>query len=392
MAEARRVKAGVVGCGDISLGGYFPYVSEIFDLVATCDRIEERAKEMARLWGAKESYSDMDDMLANSDIEAVFVLASMSAHTELTMKAAQAGKHFLVQKPFATDFEAGVAVVKATREAGVKAVVEPNYWLDPVYLKAKEIIEEGHIGTVHYILGRTERDFVPLWGGPTFYEKEGGGMLFDMGVYIVSGLAYLMGPAKRVSGMARVSIPDRPAKFPESVFTEYLKTYVRGDSPHRHEPEWEDKRTLPAVMESPDNTFTLIEWPNDCLGCVVANSVSSVLPPPGPRMFLCGEKGTIVFGMPGSGSRLSVATLDRDSAYHVSDRRRGGAVGWYHFPGNYFPSYRYMAGSTQHLHDCIVNDTEPVGSAEWGMHVSEIMIKSFESAEQGQALDLETTF
>jgi predicted dehydrogenase len=330
-------------------------------------------------------------MLASADIEAVFVLASMSAHAELSLKAAQAGKHFLVQKPFATDFEAGLAVVDAARDAGVKGLVEPNYWMDPVYMKAKEIIEEGHIGTVHYVLGRTERDFVPLWGGPTFYEREGGGMLFDMGVYLVSALAYLLGPAEKVTGVAAVSVPERPAKFPESVFTEYLKSYQKGDSPHRHEAEWEAQRTVPAVMEAPDNTFTMIEWPGDCLACVVANSVSFVLPPAGPRLFLCGEKGTIAFGVPDSGSRLSVATIDKESPYYVS-QRRGGGVGWYHFPGNYFPAWRYTAGSAQHLHDCIVNNTEPLPSIEWGMHVAEIMIKSFESAEQGEALDLETTF
>lgn len=390
MAESRRVKAGVVGCGSISLHGYFPFVREIFDLVAACDLIKDRAEQMARLWGAKEVYANIDDMLARSDVEAVFVLTSMSSHAALTLKAAQAGKHFLVQKPFATDLEEGLAVVQAAREAGVKVLVEPNYWHDPIYMKAKEIIEEGHIGPVHYILGRTERDFVPLWGGPTFYEREGGGMLFDMGVYLISALTYLLGPARRVAGMATVSKPERPARFTDDVFTDFLKGYQIGDSPTAYMSE--GVGTVPSVMEAPDNSFTLIEWPNDCLGCVVANSVSFVMPPSGPRLFLCGEEGTIAFGIPDSGSRLSVATLDKDSPYHVSDRRRGGGAGWYHFPGNAFPAWRYTAGSTQHLHDCIVNDTDPLPSMDWGMHVSEIMIKSFLSAQERRALDLETTF
>jgi predicted dehydrogenase len=47
MADSRRVRAGMVGCGSISLHGYFPFVSEIVDLVATCDLIEDRAREMA---------------------------------------------------------------------------------------------------------------------------------------------------------------------------------------------------------------------------------------------------------------------------------------------------------------------------------------------------------
>jgi predicted dehydrogenase len=342
------------------------------------------------LWGAREAYGSMDDMLAQADVEAVFVLTSMASHATLALKAAQAGKHFLVQKPFATDMQEGLAVVETARNAGVKVLVEPNYWHDPVYRKAKEIIEEGHIGAVRYILGRTERDFVPLWGGPTFYEREGGGMLFDMGVYIVSALTYLLGPAIRVAGMAAVSSPESPPIFTDDVFTEFLQSYEAGDNPTTYMSE--GIGTVPATMEAPDNTFALIEWPNDCLACVIASSVSFVMPPAGPRLFLCGEKRTIAFGIPNSGSRLSVATVDKDSPYHVSDRRRGGQVGWYHSPGYFFPAWRYTAGSTQHLHDCIVQDAAPVPSMDWGMHVSEIMIKSFQSAGEQRALDLATAF
>ena len=389
MAESGRVKVGIVGCGDISMHGYFPHVGDVFELVATCDLIEDRAKEMARIWGARETYTDLDDMLANADIEAVFVLTNMASHAAVSLKVVQAGKHYLVQKPFATDFDEGVAVVKATREAGLKALMEPDYWLDPVYMKAKEIIDEGHIGTVHYVRAENQRGFIPLWGGRTFYDSEGGGGLFDVGVYQISAFAYLLGPAKKVTGMATVSVPERPPVYTDDVFTDFLRDYQRGDNPFAYRVP---TGTVPANLENYDNTFTLIEWPNECLGSVACNAVSFVMPPPSPRLVLCGEKGTIAFGMPNSGSRLSVATLDKESDYHVSDRRRGGAVGWYHFPGNYFPNYRYMVGSTQHLHDCIVNDTEVVGSIEWGMHIAEIMIKSIESSETGEALDLVTTF
>ena len=389
MAAERRVKAGVVGCGDISLHGYFPYVSKVFDLVATCDLIQDRAQEMARIWGAKEVYNDYDEMLAKADIEAVFVLTPMATHAQLTLKAAQAGKHFLVQKPFCTQFDEGMAVVQAARKAGVKVVVEPNYWMDPIYNKAKEIIEEGHLGTVHYILGRTERDFIPLWGGDTYYGAEGGGMLFDMGVYLISALAYLMGPAKKVTGAAKLSIPERPDRWADEVFTDFLKTYNAGDSPFAYRQE--TQRMVPTRNRAYDNVFTIIEWPHECLGCVVSNATSLVLPPPGPRIFMCGDKGTLAFGIPESGSPLSVGTLLKDSPYHVATPSGRGA-GWYHFAPDDLPHWRYMEGSTQHLHDCIVQDVQPYPFMDWGMHVAEIMIRTFESAEQGKAFDLVTTF
>lgn len=389
MAESRRVKAGVVGCGDISLHGYFPFVSETFDLTATCDIIEDRAREMARIWGAKEYYDNVDDMLEEADIEVVFILTDMSSHAALSLKAAEAGKHFLVQKPFATDFDQGMKVVEAARETGVKGLVEPNRWLDPVYMKAKEIINEGHIGTVHYILARSERGFIPLWGGSNFYERGGGGGLFDMGVYQISALTYLLGPAKRVTGMAKISVPDRPLKFSKDVFTDFLKGYEAGDEPFTYKSAI---GTVPAKLEVYDNSFTLIEWPDECLGSLACNAVTFAATPPTPPIVLVGEKGTLAFSMPGTGSQLSVATLDQDSPYYVSGSRGGRDVGWYHFPGNYFRAWRYTEGSVQHLYDCIVNDTEPEASIEWGMHVAEIMIRSYESAETGEAVNLMTTF
>jgi predicted dehydrogenase len=268
-------------------------------------------------------------------------------------------------------------------------LVEPNYWLDPVYMKAKEIIDEGHIGTVHYVQARNERPFIPLWGGRTFYEREGGGGLFDVGVYQVSALAYLLGPAKRVAGMATVSVPDRPLIWSDDVFTNFLKGYEAGDDPFTYRSA---TGTEPAKLDVYDNTFTLIEWPNECLGVLACNAVTFAGSPPTPPIVIAGEKGTLAFSVPGTDSRLSVSSLDGDSPYHVPAPRGGRGVGWYHFPGNYFPSYHYMLGSVQHLHDCILSDTEPVASKEWGMHVAEIMIRSYESAESGDAQDLVTTF
>jgi predicted dehydrogenase len=391
MSQSRRVKAGVVGCGDISFRSYFPPVTRIFDLVATCDIIEDRARESARIWGAKEYYTNIDDMLAKSDVEVVFITTSMATHATLARKAAEAGRHFLVQKAFATDFDEAVAVVKATREAGVKGLAEVNYWQNPVYMKAKEILGEGHIGPVHYGLARNERGFIPGWGGPTFYEREGGGGLFDVGVYQVCEYTYLLGPAIRVSGLAKTAVPDRMA-FSNDVFTNFLKSYKPGDDMSGWRAFHATPATEPRVVEAYDNTFTAIEWPDECLGFLSCNAVSFVLPPRGPRLFLCGEQGTLAINVPDTGSSLSVATLDKNSPYHVSNPRRGGAVEWYHFPGNAFPAYDYFAASTQHLYDCIVNDTEPLPSVEWGCHVAEILCRSDQSAETGRRMDLVTTF
>lgn len=390
-----KLKAAIVGCGSVSTG-YFPFVSETFDLVATADLIVDRAKEMARIWGAQRAYDSMDALLAHEDLDAVFILTAMSSHNQLVLKAIEAGVSFLVQKPFTTDLQAGIQAVKLARAKGLKGLVEPNSFQSPVMLKAKEIIAEGHIGRPLYVRGYVERGFIPQWGGLNFYEREGGGILFDMGVYPISELITLLGPASAVTAMSTVSVPER-MRYNDDVFTNWLKGFNRGDGGSHNDAAVPGD--IPTECEAFDNTMTLIQWPGDLLGCVIANAVSFIAPPPSPRLVVCGEKGSLIFDMPGSGSQLSIATNVVDSPYHVSRPTPPAwtnvgrqEAGWYHFPANYFAPFRYYKASTEHLYTCIEHDQDPIPSMEWGLHVAEVMIASRTASETGQAQQLKTTF
>ena len=391
-----KLKAAIVGCGSVSTGGYFRFVSEIFDLVATADIIVDRAKEMARIWGAQRYYDSMGALLAHEKLDAVFILTAMSSHNRLVLQAIEAGVNFLTQKPFTTDLQGGLNAVKAARAKGVKGLVEPNSFQSPVMLKAKEILAEGHIGRPLYARGYVERGFIPQWGGLNFYEAEGGGVLFDMGVYPISELLTLLGPASAVTAMSTVSAPER-MRYGDDVYTNWLKGWDRTKGGSHNDAAVPGD--IPTECEAYDNTMTIIQWPGDLLGCVIANAISFVAPPPSPRLVVCGEKGTLLFGAPGTGSQLSVASLLPDSPYHVdapppaawSNVGRKEA-GWYHFPGNYFPQWHYYRASAQHLYDCIEQDKDPIPSIEWGMHVAEVMIASRTASETGQAQQLKTTF
>lgn len=87
------------------------------------------------------------------------------------------------------------------------------------------------------------------------------------------------------------------------------------------------------------------------------------------------------------GTPLSVLSMKRDSKYRVPVRKRGG-------PGEWF-SFKTMPDAQNqlvHFVDCITNDEDPLPNVEWGRHVSEIMIKSLDSARTGKALEIESTF
>jgi predicted dehydrogenase len=392
-----KLKAAIVGCGSISESGYFPFVSKTFDLVATADAIPERARETARLWGAKRSYDGMESLLkGEKGLDAVFILTAMSSHIELVQQAIDAGVNFLVQKPFTTDLQAGLAAVRSARAKGVIGLVEPSRFNSPSSIKAKEILEEGHIGRPLYVRAIREREFIPQWGGLNFYEREGGGAMFDLGVYHISEMCMMLGPAEAVTGMSSVSVPER-YRYGDEVYTNYLKGLQPGYRSSHHDAAV--LATIPTESEAYDNTMTVIRWPGDCLGVLVCNAVSFVAPPPNARLTICGEKGTILIGPPGTTSELSVATLLKDSPYYCeapapSKSSGVGRVGttWYHFPANALKRTRYTQESTEELYRCIQQKKDPHATIEWGMHVAEIMIGARVSSETGREQKLHTTF
>lgn len=377
----KRVKCGVVGCGVIANEAYFPTIVEKGELVATCDRIKERARRSMELWGAKECYTDVDEMLRKSDIDAVFVLSGMGMHADQAARAARAGKHVLIQKPLATNMRDARKVFNAVKKTGVKALVEPNVQMNPLFLKAKSMLEEETIGEVYWFRAGLGRG-APTWGEETFFTRQAGGPLFDLGVYPIAELTFLLGPASSVSGMAKTSIPDRFI-VPEELFTEHL-------SHKPYEPFWQKlataKPTKRIKMGAEDNTFTLLNMRSGSLGCIIANFVT----PDGlrtgignmPDIEIYGSEGAMLIGGPAA---ISVMTKRKDSKYYSPD-------GWYCIPEQDFPPWNYYKASTEHFFDCILNDKEPLPSLKWGMHVSEIMIKAIQSSRIGSRLRVSSTF
>ena len=143
-------------------------------------------------------------------------------------------------------------------------------------------------------------------------------------------------------------------------------------------------------IEAEDNTFTLLDMGNGCLGVIVSNFVmlhGLRRPVPSPHIEIYGEEGGLIIGGV-TGSSLSVLTTKKDSEYWMTSRP-DEAGGWYFF--GTIP-HKERVNEMDHFIDCIVNDKEPLPSVEWGRHVSEIMIKSLESSRTGKALAIDSTF
>jgi len=161
-------------------------------LVAVASRELARAQAYAREWQIERAHGSYEALLADPEIDAVYIPLPNHLHAEWTIRAARAGKHVLCEKPLALSVDEVDAMAAAAREAGVVLAEAFMYRHHPQTLKAKEILDSGAIGGLRFLRGSfsftlTRPDDVrlrPEWGG---------GCLWDVGCYPLSFARFLVG-------------------------------------------------------------------------------------------------------------------------------------------------------------------------------------------------------
>lgn len=197
------IRVASIGYGDIAQRARFIELQNLGDraqLVAIAGRNEEGLKKCAERFGIPDTYTDVDEMLARDDIDAVLVLTPPDVHAEMAIKAIDAGKHVLIEKPMVNSVSEAHAIEEAMK--GKQLVCFPLPHVSGTRFDLiKELIAQGAIGEVTSVELH--------WGhrGPThadwFYKKAlaGGGVLVDLGIYALGATVYLFGPATHVSAL-----------------------------------------------------------------------------------------------------------------------------------------------------------------------------------------------
>lgn len=205
------IKWGVIGCGGIAdrrtiPEGIIPAPSA--ELVAVQDIAEERVGEVAEKYGVT-GYTEVDDLLADDSVDAVYIATPTHVHHEQTVAAAQAGKHVLCEKPLALTVEECEKSIEVCKQAGVKLGTNFMMRFHSCHQKIKEIIEAGDLGTP--VLGRAELTcwYPPIEGAFRQIQScGGGGALIDMGNHCIDLLEFFFGPVERVSCMTEHLVQD----------------------------------------------------------------------------------------------------------------------------------------------------------------------------------------
>ena len=192
---------GVIGCGKIAQVRHIPEyaANENCTLTAFFSPNAKRAEDMAAKYGGKV-YASAEELFADPEIDAVSICAANYAHAELSIKALEAGKHVLCEKPMPVTLEDCEAMLAAAEKAGKRLMIGQNQRLAKAHLCAKELLEQGEIGKVVSFRSSFGHGGPETWsispGKDTwFFDKKRAAMgaMADLGIHKTDLLRFLLG-------------------------------------------------------------------------------------------------------------------------------------------------------------------------------------------------------
>jgi predicted dehydrogenase len=202
---SKKVRIGIVGAGNIArryhMRGYL--TSGKAEIAAVTDAIPEVAATAAEQYGIPKVYDSYESLLADGDIDAISVCVPNRFHAPITIAAVEAGKHVLLEKPVAMNLEEAYAMREAARKHNAIVMVEYPLRFDSGYRKAKQLIDEGHLGQIVLVKGTWCHGGPEMYtAGKWFFSKEmaGGGSLIDLAVHKLDIIRWLAGEIVDVTG------------------------------------------------------------------------------------------------------------------------------------------------------------------------------------------------
>ncbi len=205
------VRYGVLGAASIARTEHLPaaQVSSNSRVVAIGSRDKRRAEQLAGEFGMTKAYGSYHEMLTDSELDAVINALPNSLHCEWSIKAAEAGKHVLCEKPFAVTVEEARRMIDAAAANGVLIMEAFTHRFTPALKRMRELLATDRIGTplaARAVLTFTLQD----WQRDSRVQKDlAGGALLDAGCYCVSALRFVLNAEPiRACGWRRIRMPN----------------------------------------------------------------------------------------------------------------------------------------------------------------------------------------
>ena len=201
---------GIVGTGNIA-GGYArdAITHPEIRLVAATDLQAARASEFAATHGCR-AHVTLDDLLADPEVDIVVNLTVHHAHYDVTKRALEAGKHVYSEKPLALTLDEARELVELATARGLRLGCSPSTFLGEAQQTAAAAIQRGDLGTVRAIYADVNWGRIETWhpAPAPFYDV---GVLVDVGVYPLTLVTSMFGPARAVRAWGWELLADRTA-------------------------------------------------------------------------------------------------------------------------------------------------------------------------------------
>lgn len=342
MSQEKKIRVAVVGCGRISKNhfGSIAQLSNEYELVAICDN-DDKVLAAHKKEYKVPAYLSLDEMLQNEKIDLVTLCTPSGIHASQTIKAAKAGVHVITEKPMATKWEDGLAMVRACDEAGVRLFVVKQNRRNSTLQLLKRAVTEKRFGKIHMVHMNV------FWTRPQeYYDRASwsgtwdmdGGAFMNQATHYVDLLHWLVGPVEKVHAML---------------------------STHRD-------------IEVEDTGVVNLKWRNGALGSMAVTMCTYPKNYEG-SMTILGEKGTVRIGgvaVNDIQEWIFAEPKDYDAEIESANYETTSVYGFGHPP--YF----------QNVADVLRGKAEPETDGREGLKSLELLISIYRSARDNNEVGL----
>jgi len=210
----RKLGVGLIGCGWAGRQHARAYalLRDHVNLVAAADIDEGKTKSLAQDWGFLSWHRDYRKVLSNPRVDIVSICLPIYLHADVSVEAAEAGKHVLCEKPMARTLEEADDMIRVARRSHVKLMIAETVRFNSMNLKLKEILEDETIGEVFLVRifrDHEMHDYIRSRPWMLDKRKAAGGIWMSGGIHDVDALRMLIGEIETVSlFQARSVLPE----------------------------------------------------------------------------------------------------------------------------------------------------------------------------------------
>ena len=208
------LRIGVVGVGFGTTVHVPAFQSEGIEVAAICARRPERAEEAAARFSIERACTDWEELVAAEDLDALSIVTPTAMHHPIALAALRAGKHVILEKPFAMNTAEAKELAAEAAASGRTAMIAHEFRFASARMRAKELIEQGYLGELRLGLLKLLRD-PGARGEPAPFRPDRdvaaarSGFLFSLGSHYIDCLRHFFGEVEAVSGELMTLSPER---------------------------------------------------------------------------------------------------------------------------------------------------------------------------------------